>query len=366
MFGNCLSDLFYLKTIYVYKEKMCETDFDCPGPQVCYFDVSWDERKNFCDCSSFYGWENIASNCTEYNAGARFIIATSVIVCVVSGSFFVVALSDLWIFVKYPKSRRLSKNVVTFIYCVLGLLSQLCIGFSLIGSVTSPEENTVLDDFGDEKLAKFGIAERLFSMLELSFLFLASLNISLVWLDLSNKIKNLNTETSFSRTYQRIVYASQFGFVLLSVIGVVVGIFFISALVLLPYIFFILYVYKRGHSEFTKVLDHIDSISNDNPYRKLARLVRITTATVACSMIGYFICASTFVALLAIDWQEYSPRGKVSRVVIFLQLAHLIAAGWMGSLFWYTHFNINTIKLAMSQMSVSVPGPSFHVYSSQD
>mmetsp|Transcript_12966 Transcript_12966/g.16830 ORF Transcript_12966/g.16830 Transcript_12966/m.16830 type:complete len:226 (+) Transcript_12966:1033-1710(+) len=190
-------------------------------------------------------------------------------------------------------------------------------------------------------------------MAELCFVFLASLNISLVWLELSNKINRMSTNTASSKKYQRIVYAFQFGFVAIALVGVTLGFFYISAIIGLPYIIFLLYIYKRGHDEFSSVLKNALVASDNNQYLRLARLVRVTAITVSTCMIVYFVSACIFAALIGIDWQEYSKRGGVSLVVVFLQLTHLVATGWMAALFWYAHINMTTLKKSMSTAAAS-------------
>jgi len=236
--------------------------------------------------------------------------------------------------------------VVTFIYCTLGLVSQVALSMFQLGSVSSPEDHVNEDDFGNEKLALYGFAERIFGMLGITFVFLSSLNISLVWLELSTRIKSLSLEST--NKYNRIIYSCQAGFVLIVIIGVAFGTFYLSALIGLPYSILLLYLYKRGQDDFSKVLKAAGSAASNDQYYKLARLVKVTAIVVSVCMVGFFICASVFAALLAINWQEFSPAGSISLVVLFLQAAEVFVTVWIVALFWYSHINMRSMRIILS------------------
>uniref|UniRef100_A0A7S3PF53 Uncharacterized protein n=1 Tax=Aplanochytrium stocchinoi TaxID=215587 RepID=A0A7S3PF53_9STRA len=253
------------------------------------------------------------------------------------------------IFIQFKEARKLTKGVVTFIYCVCGLISLVIFSLMQIGSTSTPLAN-VENNGGPEKLAKYGIEERLFGILIVFFLFLGSLNISLVWLELSERIRNLSMRSASSKKYQRIIYLFEVGFAAVVIVSVSTGQFIISSLIAFPYVFLLLYIYKRGHGGFREILMTADAAgdSKNTTYLQLAKLVQRTAVIVAVCLGIYFITSLAFSLMLFIEWRQFSPIGGVSYVVLTLQITNIVASIWLGQIFWYSHVNIQQMQKQLS------------------
>jgi len=151
-----------------------------------------------------------------------------------------------------------------------------------------------------------------------SFIVLACLNVSLVWLEVSQRIQRLEFSDKSSVFYQRVVYAFQIFIVVISLISIATGAYFIAFLIFIPYLVGLAGTFWVGRRRFTKVLDELSGESkNENSMsglNEIAARVKFTSLGVIIGLVITFILGFIYSLLSHIDWRIYAPRDAMVHV----------------------------------------------------
>ena len=94
----------------LHEENCCTQDFDCVGNFICIRGAKWTSKKDFCECSLWYGW--VGENCLEFGPTSFFLLAAIVVALILLSIILLVSLLSLY---KHFKLRDVDnfKGVMT-------------------------------------------------------------------------------------------------------------------------------------------------------------------------------------------------------------------------------------------------------------
>ncbi|GBG32928.1 Hypothetical Protein FCC1311_091542 [Hondaea fermentalgiana] len=297
----------------------CIGDADCPGTQVCLGTPSWapEETWHTCDCSPYYGWENMP-NCDTLGRAAKTMAAVYLIMAVLA--LLTAATSSCFIvwLVAIKKARILLNSVIgTFALSLLALIFCACWFSTSAAILLTPERYTLIVDDANEGLTKYHELSRQ----ETTFVFLALvtgtaslLNVCLVWIRVVRGTLTSNSPMARYLAYsRRIVYFSEIFYV--AVLGpcFALRVIELGILLTLPFYVFIGIAYAFAQRKLVALLQRA-ALVNETPepqkqwFRKQVHRVQATAVLIVTLLfiVVFFGCLYAGLYLSPGGWMQHA------------------------------------------------------------
>ena len=189
-----------IDSLYNYTLIDCLRDSDCPGSSLCFYLNNTNPKMGFCCCNSELG--DTGDLCNELSNYSYLRLS------VMSGVFFVVFCIFCYIFyqlliIDRTKIKRFDVKVTTLIECIFALSFLMLYEAAGILWILSPNSTTI-DEVSGRKKRPAGIGRNLGVSGAAFFLVAASLNVSILWLEVaiaSKRFKKINNP-QLSKKYQ--------------------------------------------------------------------------------------------------------------------------------------------------------------------
>mmetsp|Transcript_2197 Transcript_2197/g.2524 ORF Transcript_2197/g.2524 Transcript_2197/m.2524 type:complete len:366 (+) Transcript_2197:176-1273(+) len=329
----------------------CESDFDCPGTQHCFLNVSWSDVGSFCECSSWYGWTG-TPDCTSFGVQAKFALSVKAIEAFI-GLLLIIAsfLDGYYAYHMWKKDRKKYATKLSLLYSSFGVLFHLCWSLWEIAIIATPEKNALEIANDEEKYHTYIPAKRTFLVLTVIFLILSCLHVSILWLEVAYTTKHLvvGKSTKF-RTYKRIVYAIEVFHAVILSIAAVLGLFYLIVLLAFPLMIGIAISYTVGYIRLNSLIQkNLDNAAVQDPsqrahYNRLIRSVKKTTGGVVLSVYLMILSGIVYSVLVLLDWREYSEINHIS-TAYFVNEVFIIALLWALVTIWiFSHESFHGFK----------------------
>lgn len=237
---------------------MCETDFDCPGSLVCYRDVSWiGEGESECLCSAYYGWSG--DNCEVRGVQTKLSIALCSIAAILAVLALLYNIGAVWRLLQIPEQRKWDISAATLTFTLLSLLGILGWRISTMAITLTPQAYILHIATTDEKVHPAVMAEKVFLGIAIVFTTLASLNVSLFWLEVAKKTAHLlNTDDSIWGGFRKQVYAFEFLFFIVIIVAAAKASTSLAALLSIPFLVVIGVTYGYGLRRMNNLIHQLD------------------------------------------------------------------------------------------------------------
>jgi len=187
----------------------CQIDRDCVDPgRVCYVNVSWlpqevlESGEGQCLCNAFYGWSG--PNCDQLTLMSYFFLASCAVQACFAVWFFLRAFNDSFLLVRYRGFTWTSLDI-TLAAVVAGMLLHIVWRCLLAAIVLSPGHfNKFLEDDEDaEKFTDIIVFQQPVVLLSLGFTTVACMNVSVMWIEIAMRVKQMRTRLTRNVTYYR-------------------------------------------------------------------------------------------------------------------------------------------------------------------
>mmetsp|Transcript_16109 Transcript_16109/g.18246 ORF Transcript_16109/g.18246 Transcript_16109/m.18246 type:complete len:365 (+) Transcript_16109:247-1341(+) len=336
----------------------CETDFDCPGTQICYSNVGWSDADPFCECSSWYGWTGFPE-CGSLGPHAKLALFIHICEAFVCFCFLLATSRDLSFILR---SRNITRSKSTTYFSLLfsssGILFYFIWKLTDIALISTPEKNTAEIAGDDEKYHQFVVVKRVFIVLTVICLIFSTLHISLMWLEIAHSTDNfvIGRNAKF-QTYKRKVFVIECVYCLILSITAGLGYFYLIVVIAFPFIFGTGISYTIGYVRLRKLIRaNIAETSMENTnqrahFLKVILSVKKTTEGVVLAV--YLMLASGLVysILILLDWRQFSPVNKISMIYLINEI-FIFAILWALSIVWiFSHNSFHGFSNSYSRSS---------------
>mmetsp|Transcript_12292 Transcript_12292/g.14116 ORF Transcript_12292/g.14116 Transcript_12292/m.14116 type:complete len:381 (+) Transcript_12292:320-1462(+) len=302
---------------------VCETDFDCPGTQICYIDVPWnDDRESFCNCSSWFGWTGFPE-CTELGLQTKLLLVALSFEVLVAGMFTLLSILDGYHVFTNSKMKLKDTTRLSILFSTLAILCHLCWKSVDILILLAPEKNTFqLPNDENEKYHDYIPVERGAAVMTMIFSVITAAHVSVLWIEVAYSTKHLVVGQMVKfKKYKQGLYLMEVAFaVMLSVIGAL-GQFYIAVFISYPVVLLLCVLYTVGYRQLRSTLQQSLSMHSQDRnqfeyshLRSVIKSVRRTALVVIGSLYMVIIAGGIYGTLSIIGWQEFSPVGGLSIV----------------------------------------------------
>ena len=296
----------------------CEQDSDCPSFAVCWKNVTWNQLSSFCGC--YYPVGVTGEQCLTPIPGwfGALITISSVIILI----NFVCAFILLYIIFLLPQDfRRINAYNSTLIFLLLGTSLLGAYHVTLIAR-TQHAYNPAARGF---LLGAFFF-----------FITLASLNVSLVWLEIAIQSKKFTARATHNISrYRNLLFLYYLIFMTLTCYFIAVGESFMAEYVAIPAVLFIVVSYMAAFFKIRQLYPKdVSSSSNNNssiifgtnttgtaqksadssPERQGTKKLREIASTSMMISISYISCIGFLVGLSVLGPSGDSPFATKSEI----------------------------------------------------
>ncbi len=359
----------------------CTFDFDCKvAAEVCFTNVSWsdlDDAEGFCSCSTFYGWQG--ENCDENGLMTYYVLFTQGFSGVLAGLMLLVSIVDITKLISAQKRVTFTSNTITLLSCFFSLFffTLWCV-FRILIVVDRDAYTEFVNGAEDaEKVSTWSYINRPIMFFVFLFATIASINVSVMWVEVAWRAKKMRTTVIQNPKFYRIkVYWFQGLFCVAMGGCAAAGVWDIAIFVALPFLLVIAFAFWVGRNRMQDLLGEMASstpssqmdTSNEGggesskgfmfgrvkkkkdkvaQTRRTLKSIRLTSLNViigvvitVLSGIFYFL----FNSILAEGgWKEFSQPGTFAPPLFF---SDLTANAILYILFWiYRYSHRNTVKI---------------------
>mmetsp|Transcript_6929 Transcript_6929/g.19482 ORF Transcript_6929/g.19482 Transcript_6929/m.19482 type:complete len:440 (-) Transcript_6929:235-1554(-) len=383
----------------------CFADSDCPAPLLCYANVSWSDVEAFCGCSSWYG--HAGADCKEFNANFYILISINVVVGLVALVCSVFGIIDIVRTVRLQGPWiPLTASNTTMLLCTAGMICQTM--WMLVFSLEVALVDTYTIFVGPDRVSTVTIFNRSIIVLVEVFAFLSSLNVSVMWIELSRSARSMSPKMvqNVSR-YRRVCFVVGAVFTLLMMLAMLLGYAGLGALIAIPFLFVLAVVFLVGRIRMVGLLDEAISRSKESRpqqggfapsgshpttipttsatessregrrektaeerTRRTRRAIKTCSVRVIVALYSIVLSGVAYYAVITLPkggWHEISPVGKVSGPALTGQLLPISVLGLLLSVFLYSHRITNKLlRRARGQASQSASSRSSKVAENHD
>mmetsp|Transcript_6545 Transcript_6545/g.12068 ORF Transcript_6545/g.12068 Transcript_6545/m.12068 type:complete len:476 (-) Transcript_6545:62-1489(-) len=247
----------------------CEVDDDCRIAEVCISaNASWNQfGQPFCLCNPYYGW--VGEDCFDFSGRSIGIIVSTFFQIAVLMYMSVVLLRDSAIVayaVRRNKQIKFSLKLTLASTCA-GVLSLLTWRVLFLIATMSPSLNDrvpIGNTVTENSLSSF---MRPFVVLSSCFVFIATVTISVLWVELAQATNKLKVRLVKDETkYKKIVWTTQIFFAIVMTSCIAAGRFDIGPTAVAPFLVGVNVVIFIGRHRMSKLLKEALS-SHENSSR---------------------------------------------------------------------------------------------------
>jgi len=233
-------------------EVICETDRDCPTPQVCF-------STGECGCNIFYGMTG--AGCTGYALQGFAVIMLASVTLWLSSLALGMNIKVILRLRRY-NMREWNTTSATLAFTtvsLIGLVGWKCI---TLGILFLPNGHTLFLSTSDKRLHRLIPGEKIFQGLAVLFALLAAINIVVKWLDIAERSqKLLKVEGIWGVGYTKRIYAFMGLFLAAVIMASVIGDSEVASASGLPFLIVLQLAYLYGMHKMSKILSLLaDSI----------------------------------------------------------------------------------------------------------
>lgn len=267
--------------------------------KICYESNLFEKRTNFCDCSSWYGWEG--ENCDEPTSTSFYLRTVIIILALIQVFNVLTASKTIYLYLKYNKQGQpLLKLNIIFYVAVFVLCSSCCsliVDSFRLTAAWSPDffeqttaESVFFDDT-DEVVTKYWTLTLYLIIFSAIFLMFAALFIILSWIDVFEEVTELFHLHSFisRKVLKRVIITVSiiisFAFIIFSALNApneILIVYFIGAICLT-------FGYTIGYCRFKSMMKKLLKDIQGNQENEALRLVRNSWLINCFSFIGFII-----------------------------------------------------------------------------
>jgi hypothetical protein len=239
----------------------CTSDSDCNETgYVCYGSVTWKHelappplgQPHFCACSSWYGWGG--EECTSFSAMSWIMAAGDGVVLLVATALGVVLWFDV---LQMLLKRQMGWNStsLTLVSTVLGVNALFMWRLITLVVLLSPRKYDYTE-LGSEKINFLSVLMRPFILLSEVFAVVASLNVSVMWIEMAYRAEHMKARAITGvRHYRYVVYSTEALFFVVMGACAALGMWALSGLLALPFLLAVAVTFIVGRLKMMAVLD---------------------------------------------------------------------------------------------------------------
>ncbi len=368
----------------------CTSDYDCNATgYVCYVNVTWKndlaapplDQPKFCACSSWYGWGG--EDCTSFSAMSWIQVAGDGVVLLLATALGVVLWYDV---LQMLLKRQMGWNStsLTLVSTALGLQALFAWRLLTLIILLSPRKYD-FTEIGSEKINVLSIPMRPFIVITQVFAVVASLNVSVMWIEMAYRAQHMKARAITGvRHYRHAVYSTEAIFFVVQAACAALGMWSFSALLALPFILAVAVTFIIGRHKMMEVLNvalktaakSTASDTESNPTKTTAssskeksveertrramlavQRVSLHVIIALCLLLAFSFLYTVLTLITAAGWKEFVRPNTISPVMIcqtFIPLCLLYA---FGAIALYTHRSARKLyRRAGSSYEQSEPG----------
>lgn len=316
----------------------------------CYTEVQWSDQTYFCDCSNYFGF--IGEDCSTPTITTKFIKVSLIIICIWAGIFALIMLFDLLKLVmlfrnekdRKRRGRKGSLPIITAgVATLIGYISLMLYGGLQISTLDDPTA-FIIEDFKaqgetiQDVTTKYGSFTTTARIIAVEMLLIATLQISISWLDVSQSMQRLGQGSNRGlekriKYFKRFAMISTLGFLVLMAILIPLRFFYIFLLITPVFLIFMSIIFYSGRKIFIKLLQ-MSSAGDSELFRRPIKLVQKASLFI-------LICLPISVLLMIIDFALvsqydflFSP-GAFNVSYLVTTLLSFVGMAQFNGIHWY-------------------------------
>lgn len=242
----------------------CVTDFDCPGTELCYKDLSWLDNNtvSLCDCSSWWGFTG--AQCTAAGPTTLYLIVSAAVIGCLAAFLLVFNGIILYNIITLGHTKKWNSNNATLLFTTLGCLGVLLWRIITIIMAFTPEKATLnLITLEDERLHILVPIEKITLGMSVLFGTLSAITVVIAWVDIVNKSRQLmaSSSTGAFATFVKPVIAFGAAFVVCVAVSSILGKMEIAVIASTPFFICMIVAYIYAYFRMGSLVGMMERLS---------------------------------------------------------------------------------------------------------
>lgn len=339
----------------------CEYDKDCPEIEICYTGSSWLTENTIelgnpnpssnCFCSTYYGYgrDETTGKCTKLTSVTQGLMFTDILyefLCVI-GIFICLLIANR---LRPFNKNKLNAATTTLIFITLSFffaLGQMAYDIqTLVNPIFTPMNFCDKFDDTSDKCGQYDTQTGIFNAFRLLFTLLASLNVSLLWIEACSVVR-AKRRTNIKKYRYPSIFITLSYFIAILLCGPILGQWEYAILVTLPVYVGIVLCYSYGFYLMSQWLNTEDSLSTVTDLakernKKTLQLIKETAILIVITILFILLSIGGYTYIYSVSWRDYSPLGEVSICAFFEYLE-------VGASIMSTHVILRYLRLSTSK-----------------